>query len=110
MIILLASCAATHAATTRCPYTHIVSARDPAYGVVCNNVVDDTAHIQAAIDAAYATSYQAVLLPEGRCKTTGPIFLDPPNNLRCHSAAYSAGTTYAINATVSYGGYEYISL
>lgn len=53
------------------------------FGAIGNGVADDTSAIQAAIDYAYANKIQAVYLPGGYTyKTSGPIYLDPPGNLR----------------------------
>lgn len=52
------------------------------YGAKGDGSTDDTAAIQAAIDAAYAAGGRAVYMPRGNYKTSSPLFLDPPGNLR----------------------------
>ena len=91
-------------------YWGSINAKD--YGAVGNGSTDDTAAIQAAIDAASAAKIQRVYLPPtGNCyKTTTSLFLDPPGNLRGSAAAWASGTTYAINNTVTYLGVPWISL
>ena len=49
----------------------LLSARD--YGAVGNGIADDTAAIQAAIDAAVATGRLAVYLPAGTYKVSGTL-------------------------------------
>jgi len=61
-----------------------VDVRD--FGAVGNNITDDTAAIQAAIDFAAANNMQTVLVPAGQYKTTRPLYLDPPGNLRSNLA------------------------
>lgn len=52
-----------------------------AYGAVGDKTADDTAAIQAAIDAAAAAGGGCVLIV-GRCKITAPIRLKPKTSLR----------------------------
>ena len=52
------------------------------YGAKGDGSTDDTAAIQACIDAAVATKAHCVYMPRGTYKTTSPLFLDPPGNLR----------------------------
>jgi hypothetical protein len=58
----------------------LLSVKD--FGAVGNNFADDTAAIQATIDYAYAHAAAGVYLPSGTYKTSSPLFLDPPGNLR----------------------------
>lgn len=82
------------------------------FGAKCDGSTDDTAAIQAAIDYAYPNNIQQIMIPasSGACMFTPPLFLDIPGNLRGGQAAYSAGTTYGLNATVNSGGINYISI
>ncbi len=61
-------------------YWGCINVRD--YGAVGNGSTDDTAAIQAAIDAAYAANIQTTYLPPtGNCyKTTSRLKLDAPGN------------------------------
>jgi hypothetical protein len=59
-----------------------VNIRDPKFGAIGNGSHDDTAAIQAAIDYAFAHNRPAVYCPAGTYKTSSPIYLDPPGNLR----------------------------
>src|SRR5215831_1255883 len=52
------------------------------FGAVGDNVNDDTAEIQAAIDYASTHGIQTIFIPDGNYKTTAPLWLDPPNNIR----------------------------
>lgn len=52
------------------------------FGATGNGSTDDTAAIQAAIDAAYGARKQGVRLPAGTYKISSPLFLDAPANLR----------------------------
>lgn len=88
----------------------VVNVMDPRFGAVGDGTTDDTAAIQAAIDYAYTNQIRAIFLPEKAFKTTLPIFLDPPANLRGSAAAWSSGTTYALNDTVTYLGVRWRSI
>src|SRR5262245_25752814 len=57
------------------------------FGAVGDNTADDTSAIQAAIDFAYANRRSTIYVPAGNYKTTIPLFLDPPLNLRGNNAA-----------------------
>jgi hypothetical protein len=59
-----------------------VNIKDPKFGAIGNGSHDDTAAIQAAIDYAFAHNRPAVYCPAGTYKTSSPIYLDPPGNLR----------------------------
>jgi Pectate lyase superfamily protein len=63
----------------------LVNAAD--FGAVGDNRRDDTGAIQAAIDYAFAHSQSGVYLPAGKYRTTAPLFLDAPRNLRSDPAA-----------------------
>ena len=52
------------------------------FGAVGDAATDDTAAIQAAIDWAYANGRQVIYMPSGQYRTTAPLYLDPPGNLR----------------------------
>lgn len=81
------------------------------FGAKGDGVTDDTAAIQKAIDTAYANNDSGVFCPSGQYKTTSPLYLDPPGNLRSNlsnptmfnfSLAFvgqdeSMGTGYEIN-------------
>lgn len=56
------------------------------FGAVGDGAADDTAAIQAAIDYGFANNIRTIYLPDGRYKTTSPLYLDPPNNLRSNLA------------------------
>jgi pectate lyase-like protein len=77
---------------------------------------DSAAAIQSAIDYCSANDppCRSTFCPDGTYKTSLPIFLDPPGNLRgadgTHGLTYAAGTTYVANQTVNYSGVAYISL
>jgi hypothetical protein len=75
-----------------------INAQSSPYNAVGNGSTDDTAHIQAAIDAAAAGGISTIYLPKPSVcyKTTAPIYLDPPSNLRSNfnnppQAAFSLG-------------------
>src|SRR5262245_32682992 len=57
-----------------------------AFGAVGDNVNDDTAAIQAAIDYAAANNLSTIYMPKGTYKITSPLYLDPPGNLRTNFA------------------------
>lgn len=97
---------AAHAQSTFQSYNRSVNILD--YGCDPTGSADSTTCIQAAIDATYAAHYTTTYCPPGIYKTTAPLYLDPPGNLR--APAYLAGTTYALNATVLYAGARWISL
>ena len=80
------------------------------YGADPTGVADSTAAIQAAIDYSLTNNINSVFCPPGNYKTTLPIFFDPPGNLRGAFPAWASGTTYAINAVVSYRGIPWVSL
>lgn len=52
------------------------------FGAVGDNTHDDTANIQAAIDYAFNNNIEDIYIPNGIYKTTAPIYIDPPGNLR----------------------------
>lgn len=52
------------------------------FGAVGDNVTDDTAAIQAAIDYAFSQNISVVYMPSGRYRVSEPIWLDPPGNAR----------------------------
>ena len=52
---------------------------DPAYGAVCDGATDDTAAIQAAIDAADAAGGGTVILPNAVCKVGTTDEIDMTN-------------------------------
>ncbi len=65
-------------------YFSVISVKDPAYGAIGNGIADDTAAIQAALNAAYGTSGSphgsasvtsnvAVFFPNGTYKITSPL-------------------------------------
>jgi hypothetical protein len=68
----------------------IVNARDPRYGVVCDNVTDDSAAINAAIVAA---GRKPVLLPLGDCRSIAPIKLKSGTRLSGSNRPNSNGVT-----------------
>jgi len=80
------------------------------FGALGDGSTDDTAAIQAAIDYAVNNGKQSIFCPNGNYVTTRSLFLDPPGNLRGSAAAWSAGTTYAINNVVTSAGVPWISL
>src|SRR5262249_10821246 len=51
-----------------------------------NNITDDTAAIQAAIDYAATNGKRTIYLPDGNYKITSSLYLDPPGNLRSNFA------------------------
>jgi hypothetical protein len=69
-----------------------VSVKD--FGAVGDGVTDDTAAIQAAIDAAYAANGGEVWLPAGVYKTTSAIYLKRYVTLRGPEAKISAAALY----------------
>jgi hypothetical protein len=73
----------------------LVNARE--FGALGNNAANDTAAIQAAIDYAYAHAMAGVYLPSGTYKTSSPLFLDSPGNLR---TSLSAPTKFAFSLTM----------
>jgi Pectate lyase superfamily protein len=61
-----------------------VSVRD--HGAVGNGVADDTAAIQAAIDAAVAGGgISTIYMPKGTYKISTSLYLDPPSNMRANA-------------------------
>ena len=52
------------------------------FGAAGDGSTDDTAAIQDAIDWAYANGRQVIYMPSGQYRTTAPLYLDPPGNLR----------------------------
>jgi len=60
------------------------------FGATGNGSTDDTAAIQAAIDYALANAKVTVYLPAGTYKTTSPIYMDPPTELRASAHTTSA--------------------
>ena len=58
--------------------TAFLNIKDPAYGAIGDGTTDDTAAIQAAIDAAEAAGGGIVLLPPGTYKVTGALVIDSP--------------------------------
>jgi len=52
------------------------------FGAVGDNVTDDTAAIQAAIDYACNNNHSAIFIPKGTYKISSALFLDPPDNMR----------------------------
>ncbi len=67
-------------------YFSVISVKDPTYGAIGNGIADDTAAIQAALNAAYGTSGSphgsasvtsnvAVFFPNGTYKITSPLTL-----------------------------------
>jgi Pectate lyase superfamily protein len=54
------------------------------FGAVGDNVADDTAAIQAAIDYAAINNIQTIRVPKGIYKISDTIWLDQPGNLRGH--------------------------
>ncbi len=63
-------------------YWQQINAND--FGVRGDGSTDDTAAIQAAIDAAYAANIETIYLPHPSVcyKTTASLYLDAPGNLR----------------------------
>src|SRR6266404_2455142 len=91
------------------------------FGADPTGVSDSTAAIQAAIDYAFThnnvgTSVTAgqgtnnVFCPSGIYKVSYPVFFDPPGNMRGSAGAYNSGTTYALNAVVTFNGIPWVSL
>jgi hypothetical protein len=64
------------------------------FGADPTGVADSTSAIQAAIDSLNGTTSRVVFCPDGQYKTTQPIFLDPPGNLR--GADGTHGQTWVI--------------
>lgn len=87
-------------------------------GTTCDptGVADSTACIQAGIDQCIfnGNNCRTTFCPDGIYKTSQPIFVDPPGNLRgadgSNGAAYSLGGTFSQGQTVNYLGVPYISL
>jgi hypothetical protein len=75
--------------------TNIIS-----FGADPTGAADSTAAIQAAIDATYNAHNRTIICPDGIYKTSYPIFLDAPGNLRGGAAnTWSSSTSYVgINA------------
>jgi polygalacturonase len=81
-----------------------VDARD--YGVVFDNTTDDTAALQAAIDACVLEDYlgsavtndwpaKTLVLPAGRAKITGPLLLPANITIRGHGPSSTYIAQYA---------------
>jgi hypothetical protein len=81
------------------------------FGAVGDGVHDDTSAIQAAIDYAFANHIVTIYVPSGFYLTSLPLWLDLPGGMRGTGlSAWSSGTTYALNAVVTYLGQPWISL
>ena len=84
------------------------------YGADLTDTNDSTAAIQAASDYAFTRGNGATICPSGQYKTSLPIFVDPPGNMRgangTYGQTYSGRATYSQYATVNYNGTAYISL
>jgi hypothetical protein len=81
------------AAALRAAYGLVVKVTDPAYGAKGNGTSDDTAALQAAVNAAAAASGE-VFLPRGTYKVSAPITLAAGVGIR------GSGTSVTqINAT-----------
>lgn len=81
-----ASCTAPANASTQTA-VNIKDSCLPGGGATGNGSTDDTAAIQAAIDYAFAHNVTGVYCPQGAYKTSGPLYLDPPGNLRSNLSA-----------------------
>lgn len=92
------------------------------YGALCNDSADDTAEIQAAIDAAEATGQGGVVeLPVGICRVTGLNMNEPGIILRGQGASTSnngtvlscditTGTCVTLDTSCTYCGVEKMQL
>jgi hypothetical protein len=85
----------------------VVNIKD--FGAQGNNVADDTAAIQAAIDYAYRNKRQGIFCPAGNYRTTTSLFLDAPGNLRGSAVPWSGDATYAAGSIVSFAGVPWVS-
>jgi len=71
----------------------IASVKD--YGAVGNGVTDDTAAIQAAIDAVYSANGGEIIVPAGTYKTTAAIYMKRYVTLRGPEMNISPAALYA---------------
>lgn len=85
MMIRLTLFAAAALLSLVAPSWATVNARSAPFYARCDHFsgnTDDAAAIQAAIDYAFSIKDEVVIDPPGDCRTSVPIYLDPPNNLR----------------------------
>lgn len=104
-LILLAwpALAACNPATSSC--VGYVDVKSPAYGATGNGSTDDTAHLQAAIDACFAnSSCSGVYCPTGTYLISSTLWLDPPNGERATTwtgTGYFTAGVLTISSTIS---------
>ena len=78
------------------------------FGAVGNNVADDTAAIQSAIDYAATHGISGIYMPAGNYKITSSLYLDPPNNLRARpvNTAKTAAFSLTLFGDENIGNHE----
>lgn len=83
------------ATTVQTKLRESVSVKD--FGAVGNGIADDTAAIQAAIDASYTNYNKTVFVPNGIYKLTGRITITQGVMIMCEGSqgsSYDSGTTF----------------
>jgi Pectate lyase superfamily protein len=98
----IATTAFVQAAIAGAPTSNWVNVRD--YGAIGDGVTDDRASIQAAIDYAIANDIAAVYIPAGNYKTTAPLYLDAPVNLRTSMTGAPAYQGFSVHLFGDMGG------
>lgn len=99
LALLIAGCGAARADA----YVH---SQDPLYGAVCDDVADDTAALQSAINAARNQGLP-LFLDSGTCKITAPLTINSTGTIigagRSRSIIHVAGNFDGLQAT-NWGG------
>jgi hypothetical protein len=79
------------------------------FGADPSGTKDSAAAIQAAIDYGFNNNNPNIYCPNGRYKTTIPIYMDPPNNMRGGAAwTENNAANYSGGTVVSYGGQYWV--